>query len=128
MPEHDQRFRSAERAAEQSHPHLTECSCPRDGSTTRRILLGGLARWKSNSLRLNLKSEHRDATAVTLTIQNSQVGILQTGDQANVISSKVSLTTEQKQELNVALQELCEKLDTVESMIRRPAQSCGRLR
>jgi len=53
---------------------------------------------------------------VILTIQNSQVGVLQTGDQANVISSTVSFTKEQKQELSVALQELRKKLDTVESL------------
>jgi hypothetical protein len=64
---------------------------------------------------LEERASRRDG-GVTLTIQNSQVGILQTGDKANVISSTVSLTTEQKQELNVALRELCEKLDTVESM------------
>jgi hypothetical protein len=53
---------------------------------------------------------------VTLTIQNSQVGIVQTGDQANVVASTISFTTEQKQELTVALRELREKLDTVKSM------------
>lgn len=54
--------------------------------------------------------------SVTLTIQNSQVGVVQTGDQANVIASTISFTAEQKQKLTVALTELREKLDAVESM------------
>lgn len=54
--------------------------------------------------------------SVTLTIQNSQVGVVQTGDKGSVVGSTINFTTEQKQELTIALRELREKLDTVESM------------
>lgn len=54
--------------------------------------------------------------SVTFTIQNSQVGIIQTGEKSSIIGSTVSFSTEHKEQLITALRDLRVKLETVEAI------------
>jgi hypothetical protein len=109
-------FAVREEQHEQSQQQLDRVRIPPQWFDEKANLARGVGEMEIKVLAAELEERASRRNAVTMTITNSQVGIVQTGDQASVVSSTVSLTTEQKQELNVALQELCEKLDTVESM------------
>jgi hypothetical protein len=100
---------------EQTPDHVVRLPPHWFGDKASLAQANGQMKIKLLAAELDERASRREG-GVTLTIKDSQVGVVQTGDQSSVVSSTISFTNEQKQELNVALQELREKLNTVESM------------
>ena len=64
-----------------------------------------------------MKSEsNTEAKVTSLTIQNSNVGVIQTGDRSAVVGTTFKFTNDEKEQLGSALRELRDKLDKVESL------------